>query len=290
MKDSRQYKLFQLANVILLLLVVFITLFPFLSIVARSFSGEAEINAGEVFLWPVGFNLETYKVVFSDSHFWNSYKNTVLYTTVGTAINIFMTTIFAYAISKKRLVGRNFFIMLAVFTMFFSGGLIPNYLLITSLGFANSIWAIVLPTAISIFNLLVMKSFFESLPEELEESASIDGANTYITLLRIILPLSKPVLATMILFYAVENWNSWFPAFLYFDQQDLFPVSIYLRNLIKGASDTMAAGAAEASNMQQVSSNIKAVTMVLSVLPILLVYPYLQKYFVKGVMLGSVKQ
>jgi putative aldouronate transport system permease protein len=275
-----------------LLTVVFVTLFPFLNVIARSFSGEAQINAGNVFIFPKQFNIETYKVVLSDSQFWISYKNTVVYTVVGTAINMFMTTIFAYALSKKRLVGRNFFIMLAVFTMFFNGGLIPNYILITSLGLNNTMWAIVLPLAISIFNLLVMKSFFENMPQELEESAAIDGAGTYTILWKIVLPLSKPVLATMVLFYAVENWNSWFPAFLYLDHQNLFPVSIYLRNLIAAASasNTVSSGAAEAENMQQVAANVKAVTMVLSVLPILVVYPYLQKYFVKGVMLGSVKQ
>lgn len=292
MQESKQYKVFKIINFIILSLVVLATLFPFLTVIARSFSGEAQINAGNVALIPKGFTLSTYKVVLQDPEFWISYKNTIVYTVVGTAINMFMTTMFAYALSKKRLMGRSFFVLLAVFTMFFNGGLIPNYLLITGLGFTNSIWAIVIPTAISIFNLLVMKSYFENIPESLEESAAIDGAGTYTILLRIVLPLSKPMLATMVLFYAVENWNSWFPAFLYLDHPNLFPVSIYLRNLIKAASAStvMSASAAQDNNMQQIASNIKSVTMVLSVLPILFVYPFLQKYFVKGVMLGSVKQ
>jgi len=177
---------------------------------------------------------------------------------------------------------------IAVFTMFFNGGLIPNYILITSMGFRNTIWAIVLPNAISVFNLLVMKSFFENLPVELMEAAEIDGLNTYGILWYIVLPLSKAVLATMVLFYAVSFWNSWFSAFLYMDKSELFPVTVYLRNLIAGASSASSSGAG-ASDVAQVSANIQSVTMVLTVLPILCIYPFVQRYFVSGVMLGSVK-
>jgi putative aldouronate transport system permease protein len=173
--------------------------------------------------------------------------------------------------------------------MFFNGGLIPNYVLINSIGFENTMWAIVIPGAISIYNMLIMKSFFENMPEELEEAASIDGLNTYGILLRIVLPLSKAVVATMILFYAVGHWNSWFPAFLYLDQKELFPVTIYLRNLIAGVTGGQSAGATSADNLTQISANIKSVTMVLTILPILTIYPFVQKYFVSGVMLGSVK-
>jgi putative aldouronate transport system permease protein len=202
---------------------------------------------------------------------------------------MFMTTIFAYALSKKRLMGRKFLTMFAVFTMFFSGGLIPNYVLINSLGFNNTMWALVVPGAISIYNMLIMKSFFENMPEELEEAAAIDGLNTYGILLRIILPLSKAVMATMVLFYAVGHWNSWFPAFLYLDKKELFPVTIYLRNMIAGATGGASAGAS-ADNLTQISANIKSVTMVLTILPILTIYPFVQRYFVTGIMLGSVKQ
>ncbi|MDN4525025.1 carbohydrate ABC transporter permease [Fictibacillus fluitans] len=290
MKESTSYKVFKVLNVIILLLIVYITLFPFLNVVAQSFSGEAQINAGKVNLIPQGFNLETYETVLTDKTFWNSYKNTVVYTVVATAISMVMTTMFAYALSKKRLAGRKFFTTFAVFTMFFNGGLIPNYILIQSLGFANTMWAIVVPGAISVFNMLIMKSFFENMPEELEEAASIDGSSTYGTLFRIILPLSKPILATMVLFYAVANWNSWFSAFLYLDKKDLFPVTLYLRNLIKGATGGLSTGATSADNLTQIAANIKSVTMVLTVLPIIMVYPFIQKYFVTGIMLGSVKQ
>lgn len=290
MKESVSYKIFKVVNVIILLLVVYVTLFPFLNVLAQSFSGQAEINAGKVNLIPKGFNVETYKTILHDKTFWTSYRNTIVYTVVATVISMVMTTMFAYVLAKKRLMGRKFFTSFAVFTMFFHGGLIPNYVLIKSLGLTNTMWAIVVPGAISIFNMLIMKSFFEAMPEELEEAASIDGSSTYGTFLKIILPLSKPILATMVLFYAVANWNAWFSAFLYLDQSNMFPVTLYLRNLLAGATTGQSAGATAADDLQQIAANIKAVTMVLTVLPILCVYPFVQKHFVSGIMLGSVKQ
>jgi putative aldouronate transport system permease protein len=289
-KESVSYKIFKVVNVIILLLVVYVTLFPFLNVLAQSFSGQAEINAGKVNLIPKGFNVETYKTILHDKTFWTSYRNTIVYTVVATVISMVMTTMFAYVLAKKRLMGRKFFTSFAVFTMFFHGGLIPNYVLIKSLGLTNTMWAIVVPGAISIFNMLIMKSFFEAMPEELEEAASIDGSSTYGTFLKIILPLSKPILATMVLFYAVANWNAWFSAFLYLDQSNMFPVTLYLRNLLAGATTGQSAGATAADDLQQIAANIKAVTMVLTVLPILCVYPFVQKHFVSGIMLGSVKQ
>lgn len=285
---TRGYRVFQWFNGLALTLVVVVTLYPFVNIVARSFSSQSAISAGEVNLWPKGFNLTTYKIVASDPMFWTNYRNTVLYTVVATFIAIVLTTCYAYVLSKKHLKGRKVLIGVAVFTMFFSGGLIPNYVLISSLGMKNSIWAIVLPNAISVFNLLVMKAFFESLPQDLEEAAAIDGLNTYGILWKIVLPLSKAVLATMILFYAVSFWNSWFPAFLYMNESNLFPVTVYLRNLIAGATGADSFGAA-ASDVTQAAANIQAVTIVLTVLPILVIYPFVQRYFVSGVMLGAVK-
>lgn len=289
MRESVSHKIFRVFNVIILLFVIFLTLYPFVNIMAQSFSSEAQINAGNVNLLPKGFNIDTYKVVVADSMFWINYKNTVVYTVVGTAISLVMTTMFAYALSKKRLKGREFFTMFAVFTMFFSGGLIPNYVLITKLGFGNTMWAVVVPGAMSVFYLLIMKAFFQNIPDELEEAAIMDGSSTYGVLFKIVLPLSKPIIATMVLFYAVGHWNSWFPAFLYFDKKDLFPVTIYLRNMIKSATGALDAGATSADGLTQISANIKSVTMVLTVLPILMIYPFVQKYFVSGIMLGSVK-
>jgi putative aldouronate transport system permease protein len=272
-RPSRAYRIFRGANV---------------AIIARSFSGEQYIQSGQVNLIPLGFNLTTYKIVLSDPMFWINYRNTVVYTIVGTAISMFLTTCYAYVLSKKQLRGRRALVWVAVFTLFFNGGLIPNYILVTSLGMVDTLWAIVLPNAISVFNLLVMKSFFENLPTELEEAAAVDGLDTYRILIQIVLPLSKAVLATMTLFYAVSLWNSWFTAFLYLDHSDLYPVTMYLRNLIAGATGATGAGAAT-SDLQQAAANIQSVTIVLTVLPILLVYPFIQRYFVSGVTLGSVK-
>lgn len=288
LRRTRGERVFQAVNGVILTGVVVLTLVPFINILARSFSGEHQIRSGQVNLLPRGFNLTTYKVVLSDSMFWTNYRNTVLYTVVATAISMILTICYAYVLSKKDLRGRGALVGIAVFTMFFTGGLIPNYVLVSGLGLRNSIWAIVLPNAINVFNLLVMKAFFESLPIELEEAASVDGLSTYGILLKIVLPLSKAMIATMILFYAVSFWNSWFPAFLYLDRAELFPVTVYLRNLIAGATGGADQSAASDTALQ-IGANIQAVTIVLTVLPIVLVYPFIQRYFVRGVMLGAVK-
>ncbi|MFH8973728.1 carbohydrate ABC transporter permease [Streptomyces sp. NPDC017890] len=287
-RPTRGYRVFQGVNGLILTGVVVVTLYPFLNIIARSFSGERQIRAGEVTLWPKGFNLTTYEIVFRDGTFWRNYGNTVFYTVVSTAVAMLLTTCYAYVLSKRHLKGRGLLVGIAVFTMFFSGGLIPTYVLITSLDLKNTVWALALPNAISVFNLLVMKAFFESLPDELEEAAQIDGLNTYGILLRIVLPLSKAVVATMVLFYSVSFWNSWFGAFLYMDRAELMPVTVYLRNLIAGATGGTGAGAGT-EQLTQVAANIQAVTIVLTALPILCVYPFVQRYFVSGVMLGAVK-
>lgn len=285
-KETTGYRVFTVLNTVALTLVGVLTLYPFLNLAARAFSSEAAIRAGDVIAWPVGFNLTTFNSVVSQDMFWVNYRNTVVYTAVATAIAMALTTTFAYVLSKRHLKGRAALVGIAVFTMFFSGGLIPNYILVSELGMKNTIWSIVLPQAISVFNLLVMKSFFENFPTELEEAAAIDGLSTYGIFFRIVLPLSKAVIATMVLFYAVAFWNSWFPAFLYMDNPDLYPVTVFLRNIIAGATGT---GEALSAESVQIGANVKSVTMLLTVLPIVCLYPFIQKYFVSGVMLGSVK-
>lgn len=286
--DTRGYRIFRIVNGIILTGVVIVTLYPFANIIARSLSEEGYIRSGQVNIVPRGFNLDTYRLVMSDSMFWINYRNTIIYTVTATIISIVLTTCYAYVLSKKDLKGRGVLVGIAVFTMFFSGGLIPNYVLITSLGLKNSIWAIVLPNAINVFNLLVMKAFFESLPTELEEAAAVDGLNTYGILWRIVIPLSKAIIATMVLFYAVSFWNSWFSAFLYMDRSELFPVTVYLRNLIAGATTATSTGSSSDS-LAQAAANIQSVTIILTVLPIIMIYPFIQRYFVSGIMLGAVK-
>jgi putative aldouronate transport system permease protein len=288
-RPGRGYRVFQVVNAVILTAVVVVTLYPFVNIVARSLSDEAEIIANRVNLVPRGFDVTAYKLVMSDPMFWTNYRNTVVYTAVATLISIVVTTCYAYVLSKQQLKGRTFLVGIAVFTLFFTGGLIPNYILVTSLGLKNTVWAIALPNAINVFNLLVMKAFFESLPVELEEAAAVDGLSTYGILLRIVLPLSKATVATMVLFYAVAFWNSWFSAFLYMDHLDLFPVTVYLRNLIAGATGAECAGAVTAGDEVQIDATIKSVTIVLTTLPILAVYPFIQRFFVSGIVLGAVK-
>jgi len=287
-RTSTGYRVFQAVNGVILTMVVVATLYPFANILARSFSGEHFIRTGQVNLWPKGWNLETYRHVMADSMFWTNYRNTVYYTVVSTAIAMVLTTCYAYVISKHKVKGRKLLIGIAVFTMFFNGGLIPNYVVVSRLELRNTIWAIALPNAISVFNLLVMKAFFESLPVELEEAASVDGLSTYGILLRIVLPLSKAMIATMILFYAVMFWNSWFSAFLYMDKLDLFPVTVYLRNLIAGATAGSDQTATSESSLQ-IAANIQAVTIVLTMLPVMFIYPFIQRYCISGVTLGAVQ-
>ncbi|MBO3088321.1 carbohydrate ABC transporter permease [Cellulomonas dongxiuzhuiae] len=289
-RDSKSYKTFTWFNGTFLVLLCGFMLYPFVTVLAQSFSSAGAVKAGMVNVWPVGFNLTTYKVVIANDLFWSSYKNTVVYTLVGTTIAMVLTTLLAYVLARRALRGRNVLIGIAVFTMFFNGGLIPNYVLIQTLGLKNTMWAVVLPGAISVFNLLVMKSFFENMPTELEEAAQIDGLGWWGIFRRIVLPLSKAVIATMILFYSVAIWNDWFAAFLYLDKQELFPVTLYLRNMIAGASSTASQGAAASgSSTSEIAANIQAVTMILTIIPILCIYPFVQRYFVSGIMLGSVK-
>jgi putative aldouronate transport system permease protein len=287
---SRGERVFGVVNATLLVLLCVGMLYPFITVLAQSFSSSGAIKAGQVNFLPVDFNVDTYAAVMSNDQFWRNYGNTVLYTVVGTAIAMTLTTTYAFVLSKQHLKGRKVLIGIAVFTMFFNGGLVPNYVLISALGMKNTMWALVLPGAISVFNLLVMKAFFENLPRELEEAAQIDGLGWYGIFGKIVLPLSKAVIATMVLFYSVAFWNDWFAAFLYLDKSELFPITLFLRNLIAGASTTASEGAAAAgSTTAQVSANIQAVTMILTVIPILTIYPFVQRYFVSGVMLGSVK-
>jgi putative aldouronate transport system permease protein len=199
-----------------------------------------------------------------------------------------LTTCYAYVLSRKQLRGRKVLTAIAIGTMFFNGGIIPNYILISSLHLRDTVWAYALPNAIIVFNLLIMKTFFEGLPTELEEAAAIDGLNTYSTLWKIVLPLSKAVLATIALFYAVQFWNDWFSALLYMDNQGLYPVSLYLENIVASLSSVSNIGQSSDTQLQ-IAANIQAVTVILVAVPILCVYPFIQRYFVSGVMLGAVK-
>ena len=286
MKPTKGYRAFQVINTIIMIFVIFITLYPFVYLVAQSFSSDAAASAGKVTFYPIGFNVNTYKYILRDNQFFRYYGNTIFYTVVGTFISVACTALIAYPLSKPRLRLNKVITPLVVFTMYFAGGMIPNYIVITQwLGLQDSMRSIILPNAISTFNLLVMKSFFAGLPEELEEAAAIDGMNTYQIFLKIIIPLSKPIIATMCLFYMVTMWNEWFTPMLYLDSKDKWPVALYVRQLVEGANNTEI-GSSDASSVQ---ATVKSATMVLTSIPIICVYPFVQKYFVQGMTIGAVK-
>ena len=292
-KESRSYKVFKVINYLVIIAFIFLCVYPFLQIVGESFSSEAMIRGGHVNIIPRGFNVWTYQVMLSDPLFWVNYRNTVIFTILSVSLSLVLTTMTAYALSKKDLMGRNILLFMFVFTMFFAGGLIPNFILITNfLGWGDTMWSLIIPGAIGIFNVLIMKTFFEAIPKELEEAAIIDGCNQYAILLKIVLPLSKAVIAVQVLFYAVGMWNAWFPAMLYVNDRNLQPVALYLRNLISGINNLDPAGGAmaeAAAGQQGVDQNVGAVAIVLTSLPIIMIYPFLQKYFVSGVTLGAIK-
>lgn len=286
-KPSKGYRVFQVLNTVIMILIVIFTLYPFLYLVAQSFSSDVAVSSGKVTILPVDFTLATYKYILRDNSFFKFYGNTIFYSALGTLISVLGTAILAYPLSKDKLRLNKFFTPMVVFTMYFTGGMIPNYILVTQwLGLGDTVWAIVLPGAISTFNLLLMKSFFSGLPGELEEAAAIDGLGVYGIFAKIIMPLSKPILATMTLFYLVGIWNEWFGPFLYLDTRDKWPIALWVRQLVEGANQVEVGSTAEASTVQ---ATLKSATMVLTSLPIICVYPFVQKYFVQGMTMGAVK-
>ena len=285
-KESWQYNVFRVFNVILMTIICILTLYPFLYLVAQSFSSEAAIIKGQVTIFPVGFNFTTYKSVITKGEFLGYYKNTILYAVFGTFFSVLFSAMLAYPLSKPQLRLNKFFVPFIIFTMYFGGGLIPNYILMTSLGLRNTIFSFVLPGLIGTYYVLLMKSFFSSFPHELEEAGEIDGLSKYGVFFRIVLPNSKPIIATMVLFYMAGYWSNWFNAFLYLEDRSKWPVAYHLRQI--GAATSADPGAASLENMQ-IASNIKSCSMVLMAVPIICVYPFIQKYFVQGMMLGGVK-
>ncbi|MGG1553018.1 carbohydrate ABC transporter permease [Paenibacillus ferrarius] len=276
-------------NNIFLALCAVATVFPFINIIAVSLSGSRAISAGEVLLWPVEFNIAAYRNLIEDGQLIVAMKNTVLITGVGTLLNMVFTTLAAYPLSKPGLRGRSVMLQAVLFTMLFGGGMIPHFLLINTLGLVNTYWAIWLPALISVYNMFVMKSFFEGLPAEIEESASMDGANEWVVLLRIILPLSMPVIAALTLFYAVGWWNSYMNVLIYIRSTDKMSLMVKLYQMIDLVSPEMLRSGEGVAQQTITPEGIRAAAIVFSITPILCVYPFLQRHFIKGVLLGSVK-
>lgn len=284
-KESTGYRVFKVFNTILMVLICAAMLYPFLYLVAQSFSSTQAIVAGEVGLLPKDFNVDTYKYVITDGKFIPYYGNTIVYSLIGTVSALLFSALLAYPLSKAELYGGKAINKFIIFTMYFGGGMIPNYILMVTLGLRDTVAAFILPGMISTYYVILMRSFFLSLPHELEEAGEIDGLNLWGVFWRIALPLSKPIMATMALFYIVQYWNDWFDAFLYLDTTSKWPVAYYLRQLISSASGNNA----DAGDAMQIASNIKSCAMVLTSAPIICIYPFIQKYFVQGMMLGGVK-
>ncbi len=290
-KQSKGYRIFQVFNAIFLILICWVCLYPFLNTLATSLSGNSAVLRGEVGIFPKGWNLEAYKRIINDIDFYIGYKNTIIYTIVGTVFSLFMTITAAYPLSRRGLVGKKYIMFLFVFTMYFGGGMIPSFLLIKNLHLMNTIWAIVLPGSLSVYNMLIMRTFFFGIPESLTEAAKIDGIGDLGLLLRIILPLSKPIIATMTLFYAVGYWNDWFSALIYMSDSTKHPVTLYLRSIVMGLTKQAMSGNISSTDAAEVASKtVQGATVMLVTIPILCIYPFVQKYFVTGVMLGSVKE
>ncbi|WP_028544630.1 carbohydrate ABC transporter permease [Paenibacillus taiwanensis] len=297
-KESRGDKIFVILNYIYLSIALLIVLYPVLYIISASISDPKYVNSGEMWLLPKGITFEGYVRVFENSKIWSGYGNTILYTTVGTLVNLFVTLPAAYSLSRSDFVGRGFFMGMFMVTMFFGGGLVPGYLLVKNLGMINSMWALILPGAASVWNIIVARTFFQStIPKELQEAAHIDGCTNMRLFIKIVLPLSAPIIAVMALFYGVGHWNSYFSALIYLNEESKYPLQMILRQILvlqEMSAETTGAAinasvASALNNKADAASLLKYAVIIVSTLPVVAVYPFLQRYFVQGVMIGSVK-
>lgn len=291
-KESLGDKIFDIIVWILVLLAVLVCLYPFVYVVSVSLSSGMAVNRGEVVLFPVDISLDVFKMVMGYKELWTSYGNTIFYTVAGTFCNIVMTCLAAYPLSRKQFFLRKKLNFLLAFTMYFSGGLIPTYIVVTGLGLYNSRWAMILPVLVSAYNVMICRSAFEGISEELFESAALEGANDFVMLTKIAVPLIKPTLAVMTLYYAVARYNDFFNAMLYIGKSSLEPLQLFLRKILLMASSEIlqSSGSATAiSAAAQSTLQVRYVCIVLATVPIICICPFIQKYLVKGTMLGAVK-
>lgn len=291
MKKTFGEKVFDNFNVVLMCAIALITLYPLVYVFSMSISDPINTIRNAIFLYPIGFSLQAYKMVFMNPDIYVSYLNTIFYTVVGTSVNLIMTVLAAYPLSRKDFTGRRPVNAIILFTMFFSGGLIPNFILINSLGLYNHRAAMIFPIAIDVFNIIIARTYFQTIPDSMAESAKIDGANDFIIVWRIIVPLSAPIIAVVALFCAVNYWNSYFLALIYLPNPKLQPIQLYLYKVLTLASNQMINSLGTVAGAQSLYTyQIKYACIIVVILPILFVYPFLQKYFVKGVMIGALKE
>jgi len=289
---GRGERAFNVVNIGLLLALVLVTAYPMLYVVFASLSEPSQLisNRGAL-IRPLGFSLDAYRLVLQNPMIAIGYRNTLFYVVVGTALNMLLTCLGAYALSRRNLMLKTPIMILIVFTLFFNGGLIPTFLLVgQTLQMQDTVWSLIVPTAINTWNLIILKTAFESVPVSLEEAARIDGANDFTILFRVVLPLSLPALAVVVLFYAVGHWNAYFNALVYIHSRDLYPLQLVLREiLITSNVESMTTGVSSGDQFQ-VGQTIKYATIVVATLPIVAIYPFLQKYFVKGALIGAIKE
>ncbi len=283
--------LYLLVNTVLILFTLAV-LYPIIYVISASFSNPVAVSAGRVVLWPIDPGLQGYRVVFSHRHILLGYRNTIFYTVVGTAINVAVTLLAAYPLSRRDFPFRRSLMFIFTFTMFFGGGLIPTYILMTQIGFINKVWALLIPGALSVYNMILVRTFLlNSIPGELLEAAQIDGCSDTRYFFTILLPRSKAVVAVITLFYAVGHWNSYFNAMIYINQLELFPLQIILRNILIANQVNLSEvqDAELLAGKQGMADLLKYSLIVVSSAPIIALYPFIQKYFIKGVMIGSIK-
>lgn len=291
-KKLKKVKVFDVINVILMLAICFLMIYPIWYVIVNSFSQGSEVMKGGIYWWPRAFCLENYEAVFKNKEIFTAFGITVLKTVIGTVTSVLFTAMVAYGLSKTYLLGRKFFMVFGIITMFFSGGLIPYFLLIKDLRMLDSFWVFIIPSLFSFYNAIIFITFFRNIPQELEESAKIDGANDLKIFMKIILPVSAPVIATIALFNGVGQWNDYFTGVIYITNEKwLTPIQTFLYKVISENSSTRIVANMPASvrNSMVTSTTVKYATMVVTTFPIVCVYPFLQKYFVQGIMIGSVK-
>lgn len=291
-KKTTGERLFDVANVLFLSLLMVITVYPLLYILFASVSQPGALAQARGLLFrPLGFSLRAYQSVFDNPAIVSGYRNTLLYVVAGTCVNLLMTSLGAYALSRRNVLWKRPIMLLIVFTMFFSGGLVPTYLLVmNTLDWGNTIWALIIPNAINTWYLLILRTAFEGVPIALEEAARIDGANDFTILFKVVIPLSLPALAVITLFYAVGHWNAYFSALLYLRDRSMYPLQLVLREILIANSISQMTTGVAAGDVEPIGETIKYATIIVATLPILAIYPFLQRFFIKGVLVGGIKE
>lgn len=284
---------FDVINNIMVFVITLIVIYPFVFVVSASISDPAAVSTGKMWLWPVGLNFDGYRRVFNNSNIWLGYRNTIMYTTLGTFLHLVVLLPISYALSRRNIVGKRLIQWFILFTMMFSGGMIPLYMVVRNLKMLNTVWSVVIPGLVGSWSILVTRSFFETnVPEELVEVARIDGASDFTIFGKIALPLAKPIIAVMALFHGVSLWNQYFKALIYLSDRKMYPLQLFLREILVISQSMDEAGGAVETLIQQVKTAalVKYAVIIVSSLPLLVIYPFIQKYFVQGTLVGSIKE